>query len=380
MKVLFLDQTAELGGGELSLLSEVTHLPHECSVLLFESGPLCELLANAGVAVEVISNPFGAIAIRRGSGLLASLMAIPVVLSLVFLVASRARKHDIIYANSQKAFVVGAFAAAVSRRPLVWHLHDILDAAHFSSLMRRAAIVLANWKAKRVIVNSRATGAAFTKLGGDATRVSLAYQGLDDAPFDVVPLDEIAAIRAELNAGTHRLIGVFGRLSAWKGQAIFIDAIARLPDVIGVIVGGALFGEEAYAAELSRKVETLGLGSRIRFLGFRNDIPALMRSMDIIVHSSIAPEPFGRVVVEGMLAGKPVIASAAGGVLEIIENGKTGWLVEPGNAEALAETLRTVLENPIESTKIAVAGQAHARANFTITAKVKQIDEALMLC
>lgn len=377
MKVLFLDQTAELGGGELSLFSEVTHLPHECSVLLFEEGPLREMLQDAGVPVEVIANRVGAIAVRKSSGPLAALLALPVVLRMVASVASRSRKYDIIYANSQKAFVVGAFAAALTKRPLVWHLHDILDAEHFSSLMRRVAVFLANWNAKRVIVNSRATGDAFIRIGGDPRKVRLAYQGLDDAPFAAVPLSEIAAIRQELGAETRTLVGVFGRLSAWKGQAVFLEAIAQLPDVTGVIVGAPLFGEEAYADELSRKVEALGLAGRIHFLGFRSDIPALMRSMDIIVHSSTAPEPFGRVVVEGMLAGKPLVASSAGGVLEIIEHGKTGWLYEPGNAADLAKTLRKVLENKVQAAIIADAGQAHARVTFTIAATVEQIDKVL---
>jgi hypothetical protein len=201
MKILFLDQTAELGGGELSLLSEVTHLPHECAVLLFENGPLREVLENACVQVEIAGSPFGAIAARRGSGVLASLMSLPVVLGLVLAVARRSRRYDVIYANSQKALVVGAIAAALARRPLVWHLHDILDASHFSLTMRRVAVAIANWNAKRIIVNSQATGAAFARLGGDSRRISLAYQGLEEAPFAAVSPDEIARIRAELKAG-----------------------------------------------------------------------------------------------------------------------------------------------------------------------------------
>ena len=304
-------------------------------------------------------------------------LALLSVISLVRTVSARARGYDVIYANSQKAFVVGVLASVLSGRPLVWRLHDILDTSHFSSTLRRIVVFLANWKAKRVIVNSAITGRVFALAGGDATRVSIAYPGIDAEPFGAVSSDVIAATRAELGAGTSPLIGLFGRLSRWKGQAVFIDAIAQLPHAVGVIVGAALFGEEAYAAELFRKVEALGLTGRIRFLGFRNDIPALMRSVDVIVHSSIAPEPFGRVVVEGMLAGTPVVASAAGGVLEIINNGKTGWLYEPGDVDALSKTLRTVLENLAQSARIAAAGQEHARATFTVAGTVKQIDEAL---
>ena len=99
--------------------------------------------------------------------------------------------------------------------------------------------------------------------------------------------------------------------------------------------------------------------------------------MDIVVHSSIAPEPFGRVVVEGMLAGRPMVASAAGGVLEIIQHGKTGWLYEPGNAVALADILQLVLGNHGQMETIADTGRLHAQKTFTISATVRQIEDAL---
>jgi glycosyltransferase involved in cell wall biosynthesis len=380
VKLLFLDQTAELGGAELSLFSEVTNLPHVSLVLLFEDGAFREMLALAGVNVAVIPASPGAMTVRREAGMLTVFFALPAVLRLVLTVAKRAKAYDIIYANSQKAFVVGIFAAVLARRPLVWRLRDVLSADHFSATLRRIVVLLANWKAARVIANSVATGKAFAAVGGNVAKVSVAYPGIDEAPFSSTSASAIATIRAEINAGNAPLIGVFGRLSLWKGQAVFIDAIARLPGAIGVIVGGPLFGHEEFAAELTEKVVALGLESRIRFLGFRADIPALMSAMDIIVHSSIAPEPFGRVVVEGMLAGKPVVASAAGGVLEILEHGKTGWLYEPSNPDALANVLQAVLDDQVLASTIAKAGQLHARQTFTVAATVKQIEAALLKC
>jgi glycosyltransferase involved in cell wall biosynthesis len=225
------------------------------------------MFARAGVTVEVLPASAGAITVRKESGALAVVRSIPSVAGVVRVVAARARAHDVMYANSQKSFVVGALAAAISGRPLVWRLRDVLDASHFSATLRRVAVFLANWKAKRVIANSAATGRAFALVGGDSARVSVAYPGIDEAPFTAITAETIANIRAELGAGPATLIGVFGRLSTWKGQAVFIDAIAQLPGVTGVIIGAALFGEEAYAAELSRKVDALGLTSRIRFLG-----------------------------------------------------------------------------------------------------------------
>jgi glycosyltransferase involved in cell wall biosynthesis len=375
MKILFLNQTAQRGGAELSLFSEVTHLPHTASVLLFEDGPLRNMFAEAGVTVETLVAP--AAAFHKNSGPLTALRVFPAMVAQVQQVAAKAEQYDVIYANSQKAFVIGAFAASISQCKLVWRLRDVLDAAHFNLILRRIDVHLANANAKRVIVNSTATARAFMLAGGDARLVSVAYPGIDQAPFSAVPAATVAAIRTSLCAGPAPLIGVFGRLAPWKGQDVFIDAIARLPGAVGVIAGTALFGEDKYVALLHRQVAALGLESRIHFLGFRNDIPALMRAMDVIVHSSTAPEPFGRVVVEGMLAGRPVVASAAGGVLEIIEHGKTGWLYEPGNAASLAETLRNVLEYTDQTAMIAACGLAHSSKTFTIEAGIRKIDEAL---
>ncbi len=91
-------------------------------------------------------------------------------------------------------------------------------------------------------------------------------------------------------------------------------------------------------------VESEGLANRAHFLGFRDDVPALMKGVDIVAHTSIAPEPFGRVVVEGMLAGKPVIAARDGGVTEIIDDGRDGLLVPSGDANALAAAIRQLAD------------------------------------
>jgi glycosyltransferase involved in cell wall biosynthesis len=377
LRILFLDQTAELGGAEFSLLTEVTNLAIRASVVLLEDGPLRGMLAQAGVTVEVLAASRRSMALRRRVGLLAAMRALPDVLRLAGAVAIRARSHDVIYANSQKALVVGALAALLARRKVVWRLRDFLTGPQFSPWLRRAAVALTNWRAARVIVNSASTGSAFIKCGGHAPLVCVAYPGIDETPFLAVAEAEIASMRAELGQGVGPLIGVFGRLTAWKGQLMFLETLLHLPGAIGVIVGGPLFGEGAYELELQRKIRSLGLAGRVRMLGFRSDIPLLMHAMDVIVHCSIAPEPFGRVVVEGMLAGRPVVASAAGGVMEIIQHGKTGFLFEPGSVAALVAVLGGVLANTAASAAIAAAGRQWARETFTIPAMAKKIEAAL---
>ena len=373
MRILYIDQTAELGGAELSLFAEVTNLPHQASVLLFQDGRLREMFQAAGIAVEVLASAAAARDVKKGSGLVAVLAAAPAVLRLVFAVAARAKKHDLIYANSQKAFVVGALAAALTGKRLVWRLRDVLDEMHFSAALIKIVVRLANWKANCVIANSQATKRAFGQAGGDLSRAFVAYPGIDERPFAVVTDEQVAAMRAELGAGDAKLVGVFGRLSAWKGQDVFVEALARVPGAVGVIVGSALFGEEAFEAALREKILALGMQDRIRLLGFREDIPVLMRAMDVVVHCSVAAEPFGRVVVEGMMAGKPVVASRAGGVMEILEDRVTGFLVAPGCVGGISASI----ESALVGGKVAEAGHKLAREQFTVAATIRQIQAAL---
>jgi glycosyltransferase involved in cell wall biosynthesis len=256
-------------------------------------------------------------------------------------------------------------------------LRDVLDPAHFGWLLCRIVVWLANRKADKVIANSTATGRAFVAVGGDERLVAVAYPGIDPLPFDAVTPAQVAAARTELAAGTDKLLGIFGRLCAWKGQMVFVEAIAQLPDVVGVIVGGPLFGEEAFEAALLRRIAALGIEGRVRMLGFRRDVPSLMSAMDVIVHASTTPEPFGRVVVEGMLSGRPVVASAAGGVLEILHDGQTGYLVPPGDPLALVHGMRRALADSGPDNTLSAAAQRNARENFTIDAMLRRIEDAI---
>jgi glycosyltransferase involved in cell wall biosynthesis len=173
-------------------------------------------------------------------------------------------------------------------------------------------------------------------------------------------------------------MAVFGRLNAWKGQQIAIDALAQLPpDCHLWIVGAPLFGEQAFEAELRAQAARLGVASRAHFLGFRDDIATLMRAADVVVHASVLPEPFGRVVVEGMLARRPVIATRGGGVTEIIADGENGMLVPPGDAGALARAVTVLRDDPARAAAMAAMGAVHARRAFGVSAMVQGVRAVL---
>jgi glycosyltransferase involved in cell wall biosynthesis len=305
------------------------------------------------------------------------LQAVPQVLKLAQRVSRLARNYDVLYANSQKAFVIGAVAGKLANKPVVWHLHDILTAEDFSRAHRWLAVNLANRMVARVLANSKASAAAFAESGGQPRRVRVVYNGIDPAPFESVRPTEVDALREELNPARVPLVGVFGRLAPWKGQHVLLEALTHLPKVHALVVGEALFGEYAYRKALLERAKALGVANRVRFLGFRQDIPRLMRLSDVVVHTSTAPEPFGRVIVEGMLARKPVMATRAGATVEIIEDGVNGVLVSPDDAKALGRALADLLADPARARALAEAGHLSALERFSIQTMLESVAQNL---
>jgi glycosyltransferase involved in cell wall biosynthesis len=283
---------------------------------------------------------------------------------LIAQVVQKAREYDLIYANTQKALVVGALASFLSRRPLVYHLHDILSTDHFSQSNRRLAVTLANRFASLVIANSQASQAAFLEAGGRSDITHVVYNGFEPEGYQSDP-SNISQLKKQLELDGRFIVGHFSRLSPWKGQHILIEALAHCPeDIIAMLVGDALFGEQEYVQQLHKRVAELGLEERVRFLGFRSDIPQLMAVCDLVAHTSTAPEPFGRVIVEAMLCGRPVVATGSGGAVEIVEPGINGFLVPPGEPQQLAEVITTCRNQPEHTATIAQYARDTATQRF----------------
>lgn len=374
-KVFFLDQSGALGGAELCLLDVAQPISDRCLVGLLADGPFRIRLEQAGIPVQILTNQ--TIQVRKSSGVLAGVRSLGSLIAPVQRAVQLSREFDLIYANTPKALVVGAMVSFLSRRPLVYHLHDILSLEHFSQTNLMLLVTLANRFARRVIANSQATAAAFVAAGGRATLTQVIYNGFDRSP-DQNLATQRDAMRQQLELNDRFVVGCFSRLSPWKGQHILIEALAHCPEqIVVVVVGDALFGEDAYGKQLRQMVVDLDLERRVRFLGFRSDVPALMSACDLVVHTSTAPEPFGRVIVEAMLAGRPVIAAAAGGVMELIEQRVTGWLVTPGDALELAAMVQECYSQPEQRAFIANQAQASARERFQLEVTNYQIEQLL---
>ena len=287
--------------------------------------------------------------------------------------APLAKRFDVVYANSQKAMMVGVVVGWLSARPVIWHLHDILGTEHFSPSLSRVAVALATHGARRVLANSQASANAFVAAGGDPGAVHVVYNGVDPARFESVDGSTVAELRTSLGLDGSPLVGAFSRLAPWKGQHVLVEALAELPGVHALVCGAPLFGEDDYAARLRQLAERMGVAPRVHFCGFRDDVAALMRICDIVVHTSVSPEPFGRVIVEAMMSARPVVATRAGGALEIVEDGVSGLLVAPKSPAELAAGVRRLLRQPGDARRIAQAGRESAVMRFSLDVMLAQI-------
>ncbi|MEH1767540.1 MAG: glycosyltransferase [Nostoc sp.] len=375
MKILFLDQSGKPGGAELCLIDIAKPYGDRALVGLFADGPFKDLLQQNNIPVEVLATQ--AIQVRKESSLLQGFKSLRQLAPLITKVVKKVRKYDLIYANTQKALVVGALASFFSRRPLVYHLHDILSKEHFSQTNLRIAINLANRFASLVIANSEASKTAFLQAGGRRDIIEVIYNGFDPKTYQPDESD-INKLQQQLELQGKFVVGHFSRLAPWKGQHILINALAKCPpEVTVILVGDALFGEQEYVQYLHQQVTQLGLENRVKFLGFRSDIPQLMSVCNLVAHTSTSPEPFGRVIVEGMLCGKPVVAVKAGGVMELVEHGLNGFLVTPGEPEELAQVIITCLQETEITATIANNARTTASLRFDVATINQQIAQLL---
>ncbi|MBR8359319.1 glycosyltransferase [Burkholderia vietnamiensis] len=373
---LVLDQSGVLGGAELSLLEIMKHMRANADVLLFDDGPFRAALDEIGARVDVLDQ--GALAgVRKQGGVSAG--ALKQLVALVRNVARRARRAEVIYANTQRAMVVAALAGRLARKPVVWHLRDIVSGDHFGGKQLKAIKYCARFGITRVIANSDASAQAFRALTGFTPQhVDVVFNGISAEPFDALENVSQAALRARFGLPEHAwLVGSFSRLAHWKGQHLLLEAATRHPDMHVVLVGAPLFGEDEYAAQLHETVARHRMGDRVHFLGFQRDVAACMKAVDMVAHTSITPEPFGRVIVEGMLARRPVVAARAGGVVEIIEDGENGLLCEPGNAAALADALGRLKHDGALRERLVASGRATAVRRFGTETYVERVEKIL---
>ena len=292
----------------------------------------------------------------------------------------------LIHANSGAAALACCVSAAVLRRPLVWHQHDIVP----DRVVNRMVLAPAALMCARVVVCSRAVGGSLIRLGVRKRRVVVMHNRVRDSFFAPLPPRDRA--RSELGLPpSGRIVAMAGRLVPYKAHRVFLDAIALLtaerPGVLGVIAGGKpTLGPydvdpfPDYEPEIAQRAMQPDLDGRIVFLGHRDDLRTVLASADVLVQSAVN-EPFPLVVLEALASAVPVIASASGGHLEAIVSGETGLLVPVGDPAALALAISTLLDDDAYRSAIGEAGQAYAREHFAesgLVIELAQLYESIL--
>jgi glycosyltransferase involved in cell wall biosynthesis len=379
MRVVYLNPCGQMGGAEISLLDLLASMRAaepgwDYWLVLGEDGPL--VAAARAIGVQVLVAPFPRALARlgdSGSGALGALWSSLLAAAGTFRYASSLRRTlaklepDIVHSNGFKMHVLGAWAHPQGA-PLIWHVRDYVSTR---SLMKR----LLGWHAGRcsaVIGNSLSVARDVQSVCGLELEALCIYNAIDLERYspngEKTDLDSLAGLD-QAPQGTVR-VGLAATLAHWKGHAVFLRALARLPQDLpyrAYVIGGAIYqtgNSQRSLDELRSLAAELGIADRVGFTGYIADTAGAIRALDVLVHASTQPEPFGRVIAEGMACGRAVICSAAGGAAELITEGKDALAHPPGDDAALAARIAELVRDPELRSRLARAGRITAERRF----------------
>jgi glycosyltransferase involved in cell wall biosynthesis len=366
MRIAYLSVSDQLGGSEIALLEMIKGVRRlrpswPLHLVLPGRGPLLERAEAAGADCTVLPLP-GSLA-RVGESAaedarwsivtraaLAGRLA-GVALSMPSYVGRMRRllrsiDPAIVHSNGLKAHIVGSRAAGRAR--VIWHIHDYVGPRRVTRSLLRAHVQ----RPSAIVVNSSSVAADVTSAILPSVPVAVVYNAVDLSEFApdgaVWDLDAAAGL-APAPAGTIR-VGLVATFARWKGHEVFLQALSRLPSnapVRGYVIGAPLYdtsGSQYTMEELEASVRQLRVENRVGFTGF---LPAAsaMRALDVVVHASTRPEPFGLVIAEAMACGRAVITSATGGSAELVEPEVDALTHAPGDPASLADRLTRLISD-----------------------------------
>jgi glycosyltransferase involved in cell wall biosynthesis len=380
MRVLYLSPSAELGGAERALLEGIRALRSlepswTLGLFSLEDGPLVAEARSLGVDATVLPVPeVLAAAGESGRRRTATLLQLTRGAGPIATYARAFRKHvstwaaDVVHSNGIKTHVLGAWSHR--HTPLVWHVHDYLSTRGVSATLlrhhrRSVAVVLAN---------SQSVAADVTTLLGSGVQVQTVYNAIDIERFTAegrrLDLDQLSALSPAAPDAVR--IGLVATFARWKGHDTFLQALAQLnarQRVRAYVIGGPVYrtgaASQVSQRELQARVRDLGLEGHVGFTGFINDPSDAYRALDVVVHASTSPEPFGLSIAEAMACERAVIISDAGGAREVGQAERTCLAHPPGDVLALARQLSRLIDDATLRTRLGRAAADFVRRRFT---------------
>jgi glycosyltransferase involved in cell wall biosynthesis len=389
VRILFLNASAALGGAERVLLDLLASLRSaapsaDLHLLLPGAGPLTEHAARQGVRVHVLPMPERLVELGdsalRGQGRWLAALTLAQAASrggvAAWGYAGRLRRlvtrlrPDVVHSNSIKFHLLTRLAL-LRGVLLVWHIHDFLSSR---PLMKRGL----RWASGGVQGAIAVSRAVRRDVGTVLPRVPVAVvaNAVDTDRFAPGPgdggwLDQLAGL-PPATAGTVR-VGLVATYARWKGQDVFLGAAARVVrEMEGwplrfYVIGGPIYqthGSQWSEEELRARAAALTKGGAVGFIAFQEDTAAVYRALDVVVHASTQPEPFGLTIAEAMSCGRPVVVARAGGAAELFTEDHDAVGVAPGDSAALAAVLRTLIADPQRRARLAANARASALARF----------------
>lgn len=373
-RILYIDHTAKMSGGEIALLNMIRALDKKIFapvVVLFTDGELASELKASNIEVHILPLSKQLLDTRKDSLGVWSIVKLASVMEFVksikyLIPVIKSIKPSIVHTNSLKSDLVGGIAAKFCKVPLIWHIRDRIEKDYLPTPVVLAFRFLARFLPNLVVANSQST--LDTLHLPSSTKSGVVHSGI------VLPPEP-----PEREWNSPVKIGIVGRIARWKGQHIFIKAAQKVhaayPDTEFKLIGSPMFGEDEYSKEISAMVEEYGMQDCVEYQGFRADIMNAVNDLDILVHASISAEPFGQVIVEGMALKKPVVATAGGGVLEIVKDGTTGLLVPMNDAEVMANALCSLLADRDKARKMGKCARDRVVEKFTVPQTAKQMEQ-----
>ncbi len=377
-RILFVDHVSKvLGGAEVNLL-ELLALPAakerwDIHVACAPGSPLDDALGRLGIRRHTFGFAPALNELRvvgRGINLLAKLRGwqeLRRATRRLAQIAADVRPDRLLSCTNKDHFAAGQVGQAAGI-PSLWWVNDILSADFFSWPVRRVFARQACQRAARLIPVSAFGREALIREGIPADRIVPILNGI---PLDRYRRSTSTLLRDQLKIRPGEpVIGLAGRITPWKGQDLFTRIAAEWAGQNRpgrfVIIGRAFNEDAPFEAALREFIRVEKLESRVQFVAFQSDIAAALSQLDVLLHCSTKPEPFGRVIIEAMAVGTPVIAARAGGVPEIITPGVDGGLARPGNVTDYMAELISLLADERQRGDWSKAGRATVEQRFTL--------------
>jgi glycosyltransferase involved in cell wall biosynthesis len=375
--ILFLHSSSDFYGSSKVLIYSVEaalQAGAEPHVILSEDGLLADYFKNKNIKTSIIRL---AIIRRKYFSPLGLVNRLWFLLLATFKIALYCKKNNIniIYSNTT-GVLVGCLVAFILRKKHVFHIHEIIEKPR---ILVQLISFLINTSSHKVIIISKAVADNWIKNGVKEKLIEIVYNGQPDMGDYTSQLD----LKRDLNLSNDTLlITMIGRINLWKGQDYFLRIAAQVltktnQKIHFVYCGDVYPGYEFLYQKLATLTEELGLQKQVTYLGYRTDITDILANTAIFVLPSITPEPFGMVIIEAMERGIPVVATAHGGPLEIVEDQVTGYLIPFDNVTEAADKLLNLIDNNVLRKQFGINGKQRHLKMFSIQQYQKGIQHIL---